>query len=107
MSVQDVENLKNELDYYNKKYHTKFFLSVEDLGFIKTEQDLKKLIDLRPISVTLTWNEANQFAGGANSNKKLTKLGIETIKLLEEKDVLIDTAHLSRKSFNQFINKLV
>lgn len=103
ISVQDVENFKLELENYNKKFHTKLLLSIEDLGFIKTEEDLQKLIELKPISVSLTWNKANQFAGGAYSRKGLTKLGIKTIKFLEENNILIDTAHLSRKSFNQFV----
>lgn len=102
ISIQDVENFKLELDYYNKKYHTKLMLTIEDLGFIKTEEDLNKLIELKPFSVTLTWNNKNQFAGGAHTGKGITKLGIEIIKLLEENDILIDTAHLSRRAFNQF-----
>lgn len=103
ISVSDVENFKLELENYNKKFHTKLLLSIEDLGFIKTEEDLQKLIELKPISVTLTWNKANQFAGGAYSCKGLTKLGVKTIKLLEENNILIDTAHLSRRAFNQFV----
>lgn len=100
--LKDVENFKLELDYYNKKHKTNLLLSIEDLGFIKSVEELCELIKLKPISVTLTWNEENQFAGGAHTNKGLTKFGIETIKLLEENNILIDTAHLSRKAFNQF-----
>ena len=102
MGVKDVENFKLELDYYNKKYHTKLLLSIEDLGFIKTIEELYELIELRPISVTLTWNDKNQFAGGAHTNKGLTDLGIKVVKLLEENNILIDTAHLSRKAFKEF-----
>ena len=102
ISVKDVENFKSELDYYNKKYHTNFLLSIEDLGFIKSIKELYELIKLKPISVTLTWNEENQFAGGAHTNKGLTKFGLDVIKLLEEKDILIDTAHLSRKAFYEY-----
>lgn len=102
ISVNDVENFKLELDYYNKKYKTKLLLSIEDMGFIKNEQDLYKLIELKPISITLTWNNQNQFAGGADTNIGLTKLGIKTIKTLEANNVLIDTAHLSRKAFYEF-----
>lgn len=100
--LKDVENFKRELEYYNKKYHTKFFLSIEDLGFIKSVEELYELIKLKPISVTLTWNNENQFAGGAHTNKGLTKFGIEVIRILEENNVLIDTAHLSRKAFGEF-----
>ncbi len=100
--LKDVENFKSELDYYNKKYHTNFLLSIEDLGFIKSIKELYELIKLKPISVTLTWNKENQFAGGAHTNIGLTKFCVETIKLLEENNILIDTAHLSRKSFHEF-----
>lgn len=100
--LKDVENFKQELDYYNKKYNTKLLLSIEDLGFIKSKNELFELIKLKPISVTLTWNEQNQFAGGSHTNKGLTKIGREAVKILEENNILIDTAHLSRKAFFQF-----
>ena len=102
ISVEDVENFKFELEKYNRKFNTKLLLSIEDLGFIKTEEDLIELIKLKPFSVSLTWNNANQYAGGAHTNKSLSKLGIETIRLLENANILIDTAHLSRRAFNQF-----
>lgn len=102
ISVKDVENFKNELIYYNKKYKTNLLLSIEDLGFVKSIEDLKELIKLKPVSVTLTWNEDNQFAGGAYSNKGLTKLGENVVELLEENNILIDTAHLSKRAFNDF-----
>lgn len=101
--LKDVENYKLELDYYNKKYHTEFLLSIEDLGFIKDVTELKNLIKLKPFSVSLTWNFKNQFAGGANSNSGLTKFGKLAIKMLEKNNILIDTAHLNRKSFYEFI----
>lgn len=100
--LQDVENCKREIDFYNKKFKTKFLLTIEDLGFVKTKDELFNLVKLKPFSVTLTWNKLNQFAGGARTNKGLTKLGIKTIKLLEENNILVDTAHLSRKAFDQF-----
>ena len=102
ISVKDVENFKSELDYYNKKYHTKLMLAIEDLGFVKTIEELYELIKLKPISVTLTWNGENQFAGGAHTNKGLTEFGRKVIKSLEENNILIDTAHLSRKAFFEF-----
>lgn len=102
ISVKDVENFKHELDYYNKRYRANFLLSIEDLGFIKSIDELYDLIKLKPFSVTLTWNERNQFAGGANTKNGLTKLGVKAIKTLEGNNVLIDTAHLSRKAFFQF-----
>ena len=61
MSVLDVENFKIEIEKYNKKFHTKLLLSIEDLGFVKTIEELYQLIKLKPINVTLTWNEKNQL----------------------------------------------
>ena len=101
-SVKDVENFKLEIENYNKKMDTKLLLAVEDLGFVKTKNDLFNLIELKPFSVTLTWNEKNQFAGGANTKSGLTKLGKDVITILEDNNILIDTAHLSRKAFFQF-----
>ncbi len=100
--LKDVENFKLELDYYNRKYHTKLMLSIEDLGFIKSIEELYQLIKLKPISVTLTWNDKNQFAGGAHTNKGLSELGVKVVKILEENNILIDNAHLSRKAFKEF-----
>ena len=62
ISVKDVENFKLEIEEYNNKYHTNLLLSIEDLGFIRNTTDLTRLIQLKPVSVTLTWNEKNQFA---------------------------------------------
>ena len=102
ISVKDVENFKLEIEEYNNKYHTNLLLSIEDLGFIRNTTDLTRLIQLKPVSVTLTWNEKNQFAGGANSKCGLTKYGKKVVKLLEENNILIDTAHLSRRAFWDF-----
>lgn len=94
---------KKEIEEYKNKYNINLFLTLEDIA-IFNENNLSKLISLSPLSVTLTWNYANQFAGGALSKSGLTKLGIKVIKLFEEKNILIDCAHLNRKSFYQFCN---
>ena len=60
------------------------------------------LINLKPFSTTLTWNDCNQFAGGSNSLEGLSKLGKTYINIVEQNNVLIDTAHLSRRSFWDF-----
>ena len=60
------------------------------------------LIKLKPFAVTLTWNNKNQFGGGAHSTCGLTKFGKLAIKMLEQNGILVDCAHLNRKSFWQF-----
>lgn len=108
LTIEDVERFANELEQYNKKYNIagkqicKFLLSIEDLGFVKTEQDLIRLIKLKPFSATLTWNKSNQFASGALDNGGLTYLGKKVVRVLEQNNILVDTAHLNKKSFWQF-----
>ncbi len=102
-SVQSIHVFADEIINLSKKYNINLIFSIEDLGFIKNQNDLLKLIKLKPFSTTLTWNYANQYAGGTNSNDNLTPLGISTIDLLEQNNILIDTAHLNKQSFNEFI----
>lgn len=103
LKIEDIENFDKEIKEYNKKYNCNFLLSIEDIGFVKSKSDLERLIKLKPVSVTLTWNFNNQFAGGALDNGGLTKLGKSVVKILEQNNVLVDTAHLNKKSFWQFV----
>lgn len=103
LGIEDVKKFAQEIAKYNAKYNCKFLLSIEDLGFVKTKQDLERLIKLKPISVTLTWNFNNQFAGGALDNGSLTSLGKQVVRVLEQNNIFIDTAHLNKKSFWQFV----
>lgn len=102
LTIKDVENFKKELNYYNKKYKTELMLSIEDLGIIKTVDELKQLINLKPVSITLTWNYKNQYAGGAFADSGITNLGKQAIKLIEDNNIFVDTAHLSKRAFWQF-----
>lgn len=49
----------------------------------------------------VTWNDDNELACGAQTTNDtgLTKLGKDYIKKLEEKHILIDVSHTSKKSF--------
>lgn len=76
-----------------------FVLHVEDLGFLKDENDIGRLIETKPFSCSLTWNFDNEFAGGSYGMQKLTKKGENLIKKLKKNNILIDFAHLSKKSF--------
>jgi len=101
--INDIVLYNKLLKQLSKEYNINLLLSIEDLGFIKDSNELVKLLELKPFSISLTWNNPNQYAGGANSNIGLTPLGIKTINLIESKNVLIDTAHLSKQSFNDFV----
>lgn len=76
-----------------------FALHIEDLGFIRDENELEKLIKLKPFSCSLTWNFDNKFAGGSHGEQGLTKLGENVIKKLENNHILFDLAHLNKRSF--------
>lgn len=49
----------------------------------------------------VTWNDDNELACGAQTinDTGLTKLGIDYVKKLEEKQILIDVSHTSKTSF--------
>lgn len=79
-----------------------FQLTFENIGFIKNEKDLECLISIKPFCVTLTWNFDNNLAGGAYGSSGITGFGKEVIKTLEANKVIIDTAHLNKKSFLEF-----
>ncbi len=93
-NVKKVEKLKNLI-----KNDANLLLSIEDLGFVKNLDELDKLIKLNPFSATLTWNADNQFAGGALGHGGITPLGKLAIEKLEANGVLVDSAHLNKKSF--------
>lgn len=102
IGLHDIEKYKEEIEFYNKKYGTNLVLSIEDIGFLKSIEEVKMLITLKPIMATLTWNYENKFAGGAKSNAGLTNLGKTAVKLFEQSGIFVDTAHLNRKSFFEF-----
>lgn len=102
LEVEDVIHYANELDNLRAKYNINLLLSIEDLGFVKIKKDIDEIIKLKPISVTLTWNYANQFGGGTNSKLGLSIYGKECVKILEQNNILVDTAHMSRQMFWEF-----
>lgn len=101
LTLKKITKYKKEIDELKTKCGVNLIFTVEDLGFLNVEK-IGNFIKLNPFSTTLTWNFNNQFAGGSKSKLGLTKLGKQTIKILEQNNIFIDTAHLNRKSFWQF-----
>ena len=94
------------LECYNySQINKKISISIEDIGFInknnlnETVSIIKKI---NPVYCGLVWNYNNNLGGGCYSNNGLTKLGKEVIKILEKSNVIIDTAHMNKKTFFEF-----
>lgn len=93
-----IESAKNKIKKLNLGH--RFIFSVEDCSFV-TPHNLSTLINLHPISCCLTWHYDNNLAGGDEGNGSVTHFGVSVIKVLEQNNIFIDTAHLNRKSFYQ------
>lgn len=102
--------LNNPIKFINKcnkiiSISNNLCLGIEDLGFIN-EDNLKmymnKIIELRPISCGIVWNYDNALGGGALGKSGLTSIGEKVVKRLERNNVIIDTAHMNRKTFFDF-----
>ena len=59
------------------------------------------LYDIGLRSISLTWNEQNQFATGVlgDKNRGLTREGKDLIFIVEDLGIIIDISHLNDKSF--------
>lgn len=77
-----------------------YIVSVE--GGSMLEGDINNIHELskRNIGIfTLTWNSANEIAGGVNSSSGITAFGKEVISELERNNIIVDISHLNEKSF--------
>ncbi len=93
-----VSFLKNEFNHRAKNLTP--ILTVEGGALI--ENDLSRINTMHVDgirAVTLTWNAENQIAGGADSDAPLKDFGIAVIKELNKFDIMVDLAHLNKKSF--------
>lgn len=106
----NLKNIKEELIIKNTE-NLKHIIREKLLGVILTIENGKAIEDnLNNIDIlyekgirlmSINWNEDNLLGTGALTNTKLglTKLGIEYIKKLEEKNIIIDISHSSEKTF--------
>jgi len=96
----EMQNPMQQIREYSKLLDEGLLLHIEDAWFVN-EDNIEELIELRPFSVGLTWNENNNLAGGAYADGGLTPQGIAIIEKLTANGIHIDLAHLNRKSFFQ------
>lgn len=80
-------------------------LSIENLSCLNGDiENIHKFKQCGVKIASLTWNENNGIAGGANSDGGLTDFGKEVVKELEKEDIIIDVSHLNFKSFSDLCN---
>ena len=70
-------------------------LAFENIGY--KHLNIDKIIELKPIYVSLTYNEENDFGYGCNFNLPLKTLGKSLVKQLSNQGIVIDVSHLSEK----------
>lgn len=93
-----IDNFKNELK--NKPSNLTPIFTVE--GGLLIEDDLNRIEALYNDGIralTLTWNAENQIAGGADSDAGLKDFGKDVIKELNKFDIMVDLAHINKKSY--------
>lgn len=107
---------KNPIKYINKLYFSflskfsavkiqKLLFCLEGLDFInKTNLNsaLEFIKKIKPFSCGLVWNYDNYLGGGAFGKRGLTRLGKKVVIYLERNGIIIDTAHMNRKTFYDF-----
>ena len=103
LGIKELNKLKNELYILQTYTKVKLIFTIEDIGFVDSREKLNKLLRLKPFSVTLCWNNKNCLCSGALENGGLTEWGKFVIKELEKNKIIIDTAHLNKQSFKDFV----
>lgn len=95
---KSVAFLKNE--FKNKAQNLTPILTVE--GGLLIENDLSRIETMYNDGIralTLTWNAENQIAGGADSDAGLKDFGKYVIKELNKFNIMVDLAHINKKSY--------
>lgn len=94
-NYKDIEHVLN-------KQKVGVILTIENGSAISGNLDNIEELYKRGVRVmSVTWNDDNDLGCGAltKKDKGLTKLGVEYIKKLEEKNIIIDVSHASKKTF--------
>ena len=98
--VQTLIKNKKILDKNNSKI--KLLFTLEDIGFCNLT-NINLIIGNKVDFCGLVWNYDNNLGGGALGSGNLTNLGKTIIQKLEAHNIIIDTAHMNEKTFNDFI----
>lgn len=94
---------KNVLNYFETQEMPSNlipYFSVEGGAVLGDDIDRLYVLKQDKIKIlTLTWNGENNIAGGANSEKGLTKFGKKVLNKMNNLELICDLSHLNVKSF--------
>ncbi len=102
------KHLEKYKDKYNNVLYNKtilenkcnYILSVEGGSMLEGNIDNIQELVKRNIGIfTLTWNSANEIAGGVSSDIGLTPFGKQVVSELENNNILVDVSHINERSF--------
>jgi len=80
-------------------------LAFEDIGYTDLNR-IDCLLKFIPLYVSFTWNGENNLGYGCDyQDRDIKKEGINLIKKVNDYNIAIDTAHVSRKGFYTLIDK--
>lgn len=96
--------IKNKREFESKELEKKIgvMLTIENGSAISGKLDNIETLYQKGIRMMgVVWNDDNELASGASTNndKGLTELGKKYVKKLEDKNIIIDVSHMSKKSF--------
>jgi len=100
--------IKNNNFILKERNNNKILISFEDLDFIIKNKiidfdELKLILDIKPFSCGVVWNYDNNIGGGAFGKNGLSTNGKNLVGVLESNNILIDTAHMNRRTFYDFV----
>lgn len=80
---------------FNKNKQRNLYLAFENVGY--KDLSVEKIIQLKPLYASLTYNEENDLGFGCYEDKPLKSLGKSVAKRLNNGGICIDVAHLSTR----------
>ncbi len=77
-----------------------FVLALEGADLLDAPENLHELHAQGVRIAALTWNERNQWAGGAKQLGGVQKPGVEFLRTMREAGLILDVSHINQQSFN-------
>ncbi len=106
---QDILSVCHTYEEYQKASAEKkiaVFLGIEGAKFVENLEELQYWYNRGVRHISLTWNEANQYGGGAKSeNVGLTKKGVAFVKEIQRLGMILDLAHTNEQTFYEILEQ--